>query len=151
MEGELTIRSAGRTAYARKYRSGDGWGISIMQGPKRIGRAKPSNLDEAVAFIQTNLEAEPSLDLPMELAPETSLTADIDHAPSLDSPNVGYVYVLVNPSIPDQVKVGFTSRTPQERCERFQTTGVRNPLKSLFNVFWLPPGEEVMPYWSGKG
>jgi hypothetical protein len=37
---------------------------------------------------------------------------------------VGFVYVLLNPSYPDQVKIGLTERTSEERARELRTSGV---------------------------
>ncbi|MEH2169992.1 MAG: GIY-YIG nuclease family protein [Nostoc sp.] len=39
----------------------------------------------------------------------------------------GFVYVLVNPSFPDQVKIGRTEKTSELRAKQLQTTGVPTP------------------------
>jgi hypothetical protein len=43
-------------------------------------------------------------------------------------PDGGYIYVLVNSSMPDLCKIGMTTRTPEERAaELSKTTGVATP------------------------
>lgn len=45
----------------------------------------------------------------------------------------GYIYVLTNPSMEGLVKIGMTTRTPEERCaELSQATSIPTP----FCVFW---------------
>jgi len=39
----------------------------------------------------------------------------------------GYVYLLVNPSLPGLIKVGSTNRDPFARAAELQTTGVPTP------------------------
>lgn len=41
----------------------------------------------------------------------------------------GYVYVLANPSMPGVVKVGMTTRDPQQRARELSGTGVPTPFK----------------------
>ena len=41
----------------------------------------------------------------------------------------GWVYVLVNESIADQVKVGFTSGHPEDRAKELHSSGVPTPYK----------------------
>lgn len=41
----------------------------------------------------------------------------------------GYVYILTNPSMPSIVKIGKTTRTPQQRCDELWQTGVPTPFK----------------------
>ncbi|MHC5718911.1 MAG: GIY-YIG nuclease family protein, partial [Nostoc sp.] len=36
----------------------------------------------------------------------------------------GFVYILLNPSFPDQVKIGRTEKTSELRAKQLQTTGV---------------------------
>ena len=44
-----------------------------------------------------------------------------------DKTRTGWVYVLVNESIADQVKVGFTSGHPEDRAKELRTSGVPTP------------------------
>ncbi|MBC8737345.1 hypothetical protein F6X40_11075 [Paraburkholderia sp. UCT31] len=47
---------------------------------------------------------------------------------NIDSSTFGYVYILTNPSIPGQVKIGKTTRSPQERLAEISgATGVPTP------------------------
>lgn len=39
----------------------------------------------------------------------------------------GYIYCLSNPSIPNLLKIGMTTRTPEERAKELFTTGVATP------------------------
>ena len=42
--------------------------------------------------------------------------------------NIGYIYIMINPSYPNLVKIGKTSRSPEERAaELSQTSGVPTP------------------------
>lgn len=43
--------------------------------------------------------------------------------------NSGYIYCLSNPSIPELLKIGMTTRTPEERAKELYTTGVAAPFK----------------------
>ena len=43
--------------------------------------------------------------------------------------STGWVYVLSNPSIPSQVKVGWTKGRPEGRAKELQATGVPTPFK----------------------
>ena len=43
--------------------------------------------------------------------------------------STGWVYVLSNPSIPSQVKVGWTKGRPAARAKELQGTGVPTPFK----------------------
>jgi hypothetical protein len=47
----------------------------------------------------------------------------------------GYVYILINPSMPGLVKIGKTTRTPQQRCEELWHTGVPTPFEVFAAVF----------------
>lgn len=43
-----------------------------------------------------------------------------------------YIYILKNESIPGLLKIGFTSRTPEERCSELSSaTGVAAPFKVI--------------------
>lgn len=45
----------------------------------------------------------------------------------------GYVYVMVNPSLPDMVKIGMTTKDPNERAKELSTaTGVPTPFMLVF-------------------
>ena len=42
--------------------------------------------------------------------------------------NAGYIYVLINASMPGLIKVGMTTNTPEERAEQLSSaTGVPTP------------------------
>ena len=43
--------------------------------------------------------------------------------------NSEYVYVMTNDSIPNQVKIGMTRGTPEQRAKQLSTTGVPTPWK----------------------
>jgi hypothetical protein len=45
----------------------------------------------------------------------------------------GYIYCLSNPSIPGLLKIGTTTRTPEERARELFTTGVATPFKVEFS------------------
>lgn len=49
----------------------------------------------------------------------------------------GYVYILVNPSMPGVVKIGKTTRTVQQRCDELWQTGVPTPFE-IFAEFYSP-------------
>lgn len=42
-------------------------------------------------------------------------------------PEEGWLYVIENPSIPGMVKVGMTTRTPEERAAELHATGTPTP------------------------
>ena len=44
--------------------------------------------------------------------------------------STGWVYVLSNPSIPSQVKVGWTKGRPEDRAKELQGTGVPTPFEA---------------------
>ena len=48
-------------------------------------------------------------------------------------PDLGYLYILSNPSHPRLLKVGKTSKDPRARAEEMFTTGVPTP----FNLEWV--------------
>ena len=55
---------------------------------------------------------------------------------SVQSPPGGFVYILTNPSMPDLVKIGCTTRTPEDRAEEISRgTGV----PSKFHVAYKQP------------
>ena len=45
----------------------------------------------------------------------------------------GFVYVLLNPSYPDLVKIGLTERTSEERARELRTSGVPTPFIVLYD------------------
>ena len=47
----------------------------------------------------------------------------------------GYVYVLVNPSMPGLVKIGKTSKHPTERARELQQTGTPTPFLVAYHVY----------------
>lgn len=49
--------------------------------------------------------------------------------------NPGYVYVLINPSMPGLVKIGCTQRDSRARARKLYTTGVPTPFEVAFEVF----------------
>ena len=49
--------------------------------------------------------------------------------------NPGYVYVLINPSMPGLVKIGRTLRDSRGRARKLYTTGVPAPFEVAFEVF----------------
>lgn len=49
----------------------------------------------------------------------------------------GYVYVLMNPSMPNLVKIGKTQRTPEERAKELSaTTGVPTPFTVVYDNYF---------------
>jgi len=49
--------------------------------------------------------------------------------------NIGYVYVMTNTFIPNMVKIGMTTKTPEERAVELRSTGVPGdwiPIHSMF-------------------
>ena len=49
--------------------------------------------------------------------------------------NIGYVYVMINAYIPNMVKIGMTTKTPEERAIELRSTGVPGdwiPIHSMF-------------------
>jgi len=47
----------------------------------------------------------------------------------------GYVYILVNSSFPNLVKVGYTTKSPTERASELSSTGVPNKFIVAYSVF----------------
>ncbi|MBM0744840.1 GIY-YIG nuclease family protein (plasmid) [Phormidium sp. CLA17] len=45
----------------------------------------------------------------------------------------GFVYVLLNPSFPDQVKIGRTEKTVELRAKQLRTTGVPTPFLVVYD------------------
>ena len=70
--------------------------------------------------------------------PEAERTFRTSSRAASETNGTGYVYVLTNPSIPGQVKVGFTTRTPQQRCaEISRGTGIPTPFEVAFQERFL--------------
>ena len=44
------------------------------------------------------------------------------------------VYILINPSMPDLIKIGSTEKTAYERAEELYTTGVPTPFEVAYSV-----------------
>lgn len=53
--------------------------------------------------------------------------------------NSGYVYVLLDPSNPSEVKIGFTTKTVGERVQELFTTGRSRPLLALWDEYVANP------------
>ena len=53
--------------------------------------------------------------------------------PPGSTPDLGYLYILTNASMPELLKVGRTARDPHERARELSTTGVPTP----FEVAWV--------------
>ena len=49
--------------------------------------------------------------------------------------NPGYVYILINPSFPDIIKIGRTVRDPRTRARELSRTGVPTPFQLAFETF----------------
>jgi len=49
--------------------------------------------------------------------------------------NPGYVYILINPSLPDLIKIGKSVRDPRKRARELSTTGVPAPFQVAFQTF----------------
>ncbi len=63
------------------------------------------------------------------------------------SSNSGYVYVLINPAVPDLVKIGKTTRSPEERVRELSSaTGVPTPFILIYKMFFqdCAKGEEFV-------
>ena len=56
------------------------------------------------------------------------------------SPQTGYIYLLTNPSL-DDIKIGYTSKTPQIRAKQLSSTGLPTP----FQVYtsWIVPLDQM--------
>ena len=54
----------------------------------------------------------------------------------------GYVYIMVNPSMPGLVKIGKTMRSPGDRARELYQTGVPAPF-ALFSAFKSPDCTEL--------
>lgn len=57
--------------------------------------------------------------------------------------STGWVYVLSNPSIPNQVQVGWTSKLPKARAEDLQSTGVPTPFKVETAMLFANKAEQI--------
>lgn len=49
--------------------------------------------------------------------------------------SAGYVYILVNQSMPGMIKIGRTLRDSRERARELHTTGVPTPFEVVYEVF----------------
>lgn len=47
----------------------------------------------------------------------------------------GYVYILINPSMPGFIKIGKTLRDSHERARKLWTTGIPTPFQVAFEIF----------------
>lgn len=54
---------------------------------------------------------------------------------------IGFVYVLFNDSMPGMVKVGLTTRLPEDRSHELSNTSVPTPFKVVFRVATSQPRE----------
>src|SRR5688572_6679317 len=56
---------------------------------------------------------------------------------SYEGPGPGYLYVLINPSLPGLVKIGKTNRDPEQRAaELSAATGVPTPFVLVYDAFF---------------
>jgi len=55
---------------------------------------------------------------------------------------VGYVYVMTNEHIPDLLKIGMTTRTPEERSAELSSTGVPGRWNVQYSIF-VPNCEKI--------
>lgn len=68
----------------------------------------------------------------MNYQDSSSVTTD-----RIENINSGYIYILINPSMQDMIKVGFTKRTPEERLvELSATTGVPTPFVLIYKEYF---------------
>jgi hypothetical protein len=49
--------------------------------------------------------------------------------------NPGYVYILINPSLPGLIKIGKTTRDSRERARELYSSGVPTPFQLAFEIF----------------
>lgn len=64
------------------------------------------------------------------------LSALIDHVADTDDGRSGFVYLLINPSMPGLVKIGHTTRATGERIRELSgATGVPTPFELIFDQF----------------
>ena len=54
-------------------------------------------------------------------------------SPTLFTVTPEYIYVMVNESIPNQVKIGLTTLTPQQRAKQLSNTSVATPWEVKFS------------------
>lgn len=52
---------------------------------------------------------------------------------SLDTNKKGFIYILINPSLKNLLKIGMTTRSPEERAKELSTTGVPTPFFVAFS------------------
>jgi hypothetical protein len=52
---------------------------------------------------------------------------------SLDTNKKGFIYILINPSLKNLLKIGMTTRSPEERAKELSTTGIPTPFFVAFS------------------
>lgn len=52
---------------------------------------------------------------------------------SINPNKKGFIYILINPSLKDLLKIGMTTRSPEERAKELSTTGVPTPFFVAFS------------------
>lgn len=51
----------------------------------------------------------------------------------------GWVYIITNRSMPNLVKVGFTTKEPELRAKELKHTGSPHPYKVVFDIYTAHP------------
>lgn len=133
--------------YFRITRQMAGFASSILDGIERFGRSL-ADLDERLATAAPGSTMELSLrfDPPDPTGYEDEFRAlledeerrilDAESATGQQNPNAGYLYLLMNPSMPGRIKVGKTERSPAERARELgSATGVPEPFLNVFELY----------------
>ena len=65
--------------------------------------------------------------------------SQVNTAAEKTEPTQGFIYCLSNVSMPKMVKIGMTTKTPEERADGLYTTGVPTPFNIEFAKFVKEP------------
>jgi hypothetical protein len=82
---------------------------------------------------------------------ETLSKVDVDSSPQIEPANptmeqkvkvegeIGWVYILTNPMFPDLTKIGFTTKSVEDRMDQLDSTGLPEPFVEHYRIRCINP------------